>query len=229
MAPSTCQGARGFSPLEAGLAFSPAALGSIVGAPLGVRLVRRWSLRPVTATALATAGLAMGSLMFFGLHTPLVWNEIMYVVQGLSVGMVIGPVTAALMSTLSLERAGAGSSVTNTVRQTGSLLGIAVGGAIMSITYRREIEASLHEMPGPVQEQARVSAEQARHAATAIHQPALAHAADDAFIHAMHVSAVWTMLIALFGAAVLVIALRPTRNPTDRAPAQVDVLESTAP
>jgi MFS family permease len=32
------QGARGFWPLEAGLAFSPAALGSIVGAPLGVRL-----------------------------------------------------------------------------------------------------------------------------------------------------------------------------------------------
>lgn len=113
----------------------------------------------------------MGSLMFFGLHTPLVWNEIMYVVQGLPVGMVIGPVTAALMSTLPLKRAGAGSAVTNTVRQTGSLLGIAVGGAIMSITYRREIEASLHEMPGPVLEQARVSAEQARHAATAIHQP----------------------------------------------------------
>jgi MFS family permease len=155
------QGARGFSPLEAGLAFFPAALGSIVGAPLGVRLVRRWSLRPVTATALATAGLAMGSLMFFGLHTPLVWNEIMYLVQGLSIGMVIGPVTAALMSGLPLERAGAGSAVTNTVRQTGSLLGIAVGGTIMSIAYRREIEASLHDYPGPVQDHARVSAERA--------------------------------------------------------------------
>jgi hypothetical protein len=66
------------------------------------------------------------------------------------------------------------------VRQTGSLLGIAVGSTIMSIAYRREIEASLHDYPGPVQDQARVSAKQARHAATAIHQPALAHAADDA-------------------------------------------------
>jgi hypothetical protein len=42
----------------------------------------------------------------------------------------------------------------------------------------------------------------------------------------MHVGTVWTMLIALSGAAVLVIALRPTRKPTDPAPEQVDVLES---
>jgi hypothetical protein len=71
-------------------------------------------------------------------------------VHGLSIGMVIGSVTAALMSTLPLERAGAGSAVTSTVRQTGSVLGIAVGGTIMSITYRRGIEASLHDVPGPV-------------------------------------------------------------------------------
>ncbi|MFI6684010.1 hypothetical protein [Streptomyces sp. NPDC050485] len=122
--------------------------------------------------------------------------------------------TAALMSTLPLERAGAGSAVTNTVRQTGSLLGIAVGGTIMSIVYRRGIEVWLHGQPGPVREQARVSAERARRAATAIHQPVLAHAVDDAFIHAMHVSAVWTMLIALSGAVLLVTALRPARKPT---------------
>jgi hypothetical protein len=62
--------------------------------------------------------------------------------------------------------------------------------------------------PGPVQDQARISAEQAQHAANTLHQPSLAHAADDAFIHAMNVSAIWTMLIALSGAAVLVTALR---------------------
>ncbi|MGW2027633.1 hypothetical protein [Streptomyces decoyicus] len=122
--------------------------------------------------------------------------------------------TAALISSLPLERAGAGSAVTNTVRQTGSVIGIAVGGTIMSIVYRRAIEPPLSDVPGPVQDRARVSAEQARHVATAIHRPALAHAADDAFIHAMHVGAVWIMLIALFGAAVLVVALRPVGKPT---------------
>ncbi|MEV5121220.1 MFS transporter [Streptomyces decoyicus] len=208
------QGARGYSPIEAGLAGLPTALGAILGAPLGARLVRRWSLRPVTAPALTVAALTMGAYGFLGLHTPLIRIGILLLVQGLSIGMVIGPVTAALISSLPLERAGAGSAVTNTVRQTGSVIGIAVGGTIMSIVYRRAIEPSLSDVPGPVQDQARVSAEQARHVATAIHRPALAHAADDAFIHAMHVGAVWIMLIALFGAAVLVIALRPAGKPT---------------
>lgn len=208
------QGARGFSPLEAGLAFSPAAFGTIVGAPLGVRLVRQWSLRPVTVTALATAALAMGSNMFFGLHTPIVWNELMYLVQGLSIGMVIGPVTSAMMSTLPLDRAGAGSAVTNTVRQTGSLLGIAVGGTIMSIAYRHGIEDSLLGYPAAVQDQARISAEQARHAADAIGEPALGRIADDAFINAMHISAAATMLIALSATVIALIALRPNRKPS---------------
>ncbi|WP_051186703.1 MFS transporter [Nocardia tenerifensis] len=203
------QGARGFSPLEAGIATSPAAVGAMVGGPLGIRLVRRWSLRPVTGTALTVAALGMGSFAFFGLDTPIVWNELVLLTQGLSIGIVMGSVTAALMNTLPLAQAGAGSAVTNTVRQTGTLLGIAVGGTIMSIAYRRGIDASVSDLPGEVQDRARVSAEQARYVAAVIERPELAHAADDAFIHAMHVGAVWTMLIALAGAGVLVVALRP--------------------
>ncbi|WP_327091151.1 MFS transporter [Nonomuraea sp. NBC_01738] len=202
------QGARGFTPLEAGLAFTPAAFGTIVGAPVGVHLVRLWSLRRVAVTALTTAALAMGSMTLFGLDTPLIWNELVFLVQGLSIGMVIGPVTTALLSTLPLERAGAGSAVTNTVRQAGSVLGIAVGGTIMSLAYRAGFDAAMPSAP----DQARVSAEQARHLAGVLHRPELARAADVAFIDAMHVSAVWTMAIALCGAVVLALALRPERR-----------------
>lgn len=211
------QGARGFSALQAGLASSPGALGAIIGGPLGIRLVRRWGLRPVTATAMTVVALAMGTFSLFGLHTPLVWFEIVLLIQGLAIGLTIGSVTAALMATLPMEQAGAGSAVTNTVRQTGSVLGIAVGGTIMSIVYRHGIESSLHNLPEEVRDRARVSAEQARHTADAAGLPDLARAADDAFIHAMHVGAVWTMLIALAGAAVLAIALRSPRPEPDLA------------
>lgn len=214
------QGALGFSALEAGLASSPGAIGAIVGAPLGIRLGRRWSLGPVAATALTVAGLAMGSFGLFELDTPLLLLEIVLLIQGLAIGMVIGPVTASLMSTLPLERAGAGSAVTNTVRQTGSVLGIAVGGTIMSIIYQRGIESTLPDLPAAVQDRVRTSAELARHVAAEIDRPALVDAADSAFIHAMHVGAVCTMLIALCGAAVLAFALRPT--PATVAP-EVDV------
>lgn len=201
------QGALGFSPTRAGLANIPTAFGALAGAPLASRLVRRLSLRAVTVPALTMAALTMGGYAFLGLQTPLVWIEILLLIQGFSIGMVIGPVTAALISNLPLEQAGAGSAVTNTVRQTGSVIGIAVGGTIMSITYRRAIEPSLEGAPGGVQAQARVSAEQARHVATAFHRPTLAQAADNAFIHAMHVGACWIAVIALLGAAVLLFAL----------------------
>lgn len=201
------QGALGFSPMKAGLANIPTAVGALVGAPLASRLVRSLPLRLVAVPALTVAALTMGGYGFLGLQTPLVWIETLLLIQGLAVGMVIGPVTAALISDLPLEQAGAGSAVTNTVRQTGSVIGIAVGGTIMSITYRRTIEPSLDGTPGPVQDQARVSAEQARHVATTAHRPSLAQAADDAFIHAMHVGAGLIAGIALVGAVVLLIAL----------------------
>lgn len=223
------QGARGFSPMAAGSASLPTALGALLGGPVGARLVRRWSLRPVALPALTVTALTMGAYGFLGLHTPLLWIEVLLLVQGLSIGMVIGPVTAALISSLPLERAGAGSAVTNTVRQTGSVIGIAVGGTIMSIVYRRAIEPSLSGVPGPMRERARTSAEQARHVSTAIHRPALAHAADDAFIHAMHVGAVWIMLAALFGAAVLLSALRPAEKPAGLVRVPEFVEEAAAP
>ncbi|MFE0580706.1 MFS transporter [Streptomyces sp. NPDC058874] len=201
------QGALGFSPMKAGLANIPTAVGALAGAPLASRLVRSLPLRPVAVPALTVAALTMGAYGFLGLHTPLIWIELLLLVQGLAIGMVIGPVTAALISDLPLEQAGAGSAVTNTVRQTGSVIGIAVGGTIMSITYRRAIEPSLEGASGPVQDRARVSAEQARHVAAAIDQPSLAQAADDAFIHAMHVGAGWIAAIAFLGAAVLLITL----------------------
>jgi len=201
------QGALGFSPMKAGLANIPTAVGALAGAPLASRLVRRLSLRVVTVPALTVAALTMGGYGFLGLGTPLFWIEALLLVQGLSIGMVIGPVTPALISNLPLEQAGVGSAVTNTVRQTGSVIGIAVGGTIMSIVYRRAVEPSLEDVPGPVRDQARVSAEQARHVATALDQPSLARAADDAFVRAMHVGAGWITVIALLGAAVLLITL----------------------
>ncbi|MEU5808946.1 MFS transporter [Streptomyces sp. NPDC047718] len=201
------QGALGFSPMKAGLANVPTAFGALAAAPLASRLARRLPLRLVTVPAITVAALTMGAYAFLDLQTPLVWIELLMLLQGLSIGMVIGPVTAALISNLPLDQAGAGSAVTNTVRQTGSVIGIAVGGTIMSIVYRRAIEPALQGAPGPVQEQARVSAEQARHVAAAAHQPLLAQAADDAFIHAMHVGAGWIAGIALLGAVVLLITL----------------------
>lgn len=211
------QGALGFSPMKAGLASIPTAVGAIVGAPLSARLVRRWPLRTVSVPAITVLALSIGAVALFGLQTPLVWIEILFFVQGLSVGMMM-PVTGVMISTLPMERAGAGSAVTHTARQTGSVIGIAIGGTIMSIAYRHAIESSLGDVPQAAQERVQVSAEQARHVAAEIHQPALARAADHAFIDAMHVGTVWIMLITFVAVGLLVFALQRVGKPTVSAP-----------
>ncbi|MEV5346969.1 MFS transporter [Streptomyces achromogenes] len=212
------QGALGYSPMKAGLANVPTAAGAAVGAPLGARLVSRWSLRPIALPALTVAALSFGAVGFLGLHTPLVWIEVLLLVQGLSVGLVMAPVTGALISSLPLEQSGAGSAVTNTARQAGSVIGIAVGGTIMSIAYRGAIEPAVGDVPATYGDSVRVSAEQARHVAATLDRPSLAQAADRAFIHSMHVGAVWIMIIALIATAILVVALRPTGKKKTPAP-----------
>lgn len=206
------QGARHYSAFEAALLGLPAALGVVVGSPVAVRLARRTSVRLVSSVSLAVAALAMGAVALFGATTPIAWYSVVMVVQGTAIGMVIAPVTGAVLGSLPLERSGAGSAVNSTLRQTGSVLGIAAGGTITSIVYRRAVDGSLTGLPDEVRVQARVSAELARHVAAATHDAGLARAADAAFFHAMHVGALWTAGFALAGAVVLAVGFRPDRR-----------------
>ena len=207
------QGALGFSPMKAGLANIPTAIGAVVGAPLGARLVRTWSLRQVAIPSFLVAAATMGAYALLNQTTSLTWVATLLFVQGLTVGMVMGPVTGALLSTLPLEESGTGSAITNTVRQAGSVMGIAVGGTIMSIAYRGAIEPWLAGIAPSQADRARISAEQARNLADTHDLPDLHSAADAAFIHAMHVGAAWIAGATLVGAAILAFALRPGAQP----------------
>ncbi|MCX5198508.1 MFS transporter [Streptomyces sp. NBC_00249] len=205
------QGARQYSAFDAALLGLPGALGVVVGSPVAVRLARRTSVRLVSSVSLGVAALAMGSLALFDATTPIAWYSAVMLVQGAAIGMVIAPVTGAVLGSLPLERSGAGSAVNSTLRQTGSVLGIAAGGTITSIVYQRAIDGSLTGLPEGVRQQARVSAELARHVAAATQDAGLAAAADSAFLHAMHVGALWTAGFALAGAACLSLGFRPKR------------------
>ena len=206
------QGARGLSPLAAGIAGTPAAVGVMLGAPLSPRLVRRWSVGTVTTPALTAAAVTFGLFGLLGLHTSLVWYGLVIFVQGVAIGLVIAPVTSAVLGRLPLDQAGAGSAVNNAVRQSGGLFGIAFLGAVLSAVYRRGMTEPAAAVPAPVREQVLVSAESARDAATTARLPDLVAAANDSFIHAMRVASGWAMGISLLGAGALWITfVRPAR------------------
>jgi hypothetical protein len=104
------------------------------------------------------------------------------------------------------------------------VLGIAVLGTVLSVTYRDRIAPALGGLPPETRTAAESSAEHTRYVAGALGQPDLVAAADRAFVDAMHVTALSAALVALAGAILLLRAFRTRRTitPTPPAPTGVD-------
>jgi Na+/melibiose symporter-like transporter len=134
---------RGMSPLAAGLRLAPPAVGLIVGAPLAPRLVERIGTKVVVATGLgiACAALILGS-------RPVVLRQDILLLPvfacfGLGMGLTMAPATDSIMGSVPRDRAGVGSAVNDTTRQTGGALGVAVLGSLAATRYNAAVN-SLH-------------------------------------------------------------------------------------
>jgi hypothetical protein len=114
------------------------------------------------------------------------------------------------MSSVSRERAGAGSAVNNTVRHVGGALGVAVIGSLISSVYRASVTPALHVLPA----QARVRAGESLGATRAAVAEATASghdvsgviaAAREAFMHAMHWASFTSACTAAVSAFVILV------------------------
>jgi len=206
------QGARGMTALGTGVAFVPGALGLIAGSGLGARLVRRHGVAIVCGTALLVCAASFAAMALFDVDTPLLWFCGLGAVSGLAMGVAIAPIVGAVLAALPMERMGAGSAVNNTVRQVGSVLGIAALGTVLTVTYRDRIAPALDSLPPAMRTAAEASAERTRFVAGTAGRPDLVASANRAFVEALHLTAVAAGLVALAGAAVLILAFR-TRRP----------------
>ncbi|WP_433051659.1 MFS transporter [Dactylosporangium sp. CS-033363] len=207
------QGARGMGALDTGLAFLPGALGVALGSVLGARLAKRHGVALVSGGGLLVVAASFLANLWFDVDTPLVWFCLVGLVSGTAMGMTIAPTVAAVIAVLPLDRMGAGSAVNNTVRQVGSVLGIALLGTVLATTYRDRIGPALSGLPDAARAAAEPSAEHTRAVADALHRPDLAEQANDAFVAAMHTTAATAALVALLGSVLLLLAFRTRRHP----------------
>lgn len=202
------QGTREISALHAGLLSLPSAVGVVVGSGLGARLARRFSIAAVSGTALVVLAACHALNLTLWIDTSLVYFSAVSTLAGLAIGVAVAPTSAAIMAALPMDRMGAGSAVNNAIRQVGSVLGIAVLGTIVSNVYQNSIAPSLAGLPEGARDAAAGSAEATRRTAAAVARPELVDAANDSFIHAMHVAATVAAGFALFGAIVVILAFR---------------------
>ena len=127
------QGIHGFTPFQAGYKFLPMTVMIIVTAPLAGRYASRHGSRAPMTYGLTMAG---GGLLLLGLtlqvDSSYRYMLPIFMVMGHGMGATMAPMTAAVMNAVGPQRAGLGSAMTNTSREVGGVLGIAVLGTILT-------------------------------------------------------------------------------------------------
>ncbi|QDN87716.1 MFS transporter [Streptomyces mirabilis] len=203
------QSVRGYSVLQSGLLVLPLAASQMFFAPRARLVVNRFGARAVCATGLVLTAVAFAGFLLLGQDTPIWVLEVLFFLMGTGMAHVMPPATVMIMSSLPREKAGSGSAVNNTFRQVGGALGVAVLGALLSATYRSGIDDHLGVLPASDRQAAGESVEATLSVAEKLGPTgkALVQPAHDAFIHAMHITAMGSAAVALVGAVVVLLFL----------------------
>ena len=153
--PIFLQSVLGYSAIKAGLVMAPMSVIIIFAAPaagvLSDRLGSKWIVAAgmfLLALGLAwMAGLLPGIARISPDTTPLSLLA-PFLISGIGIGLAVAPVTSAVMATAPTERVGNASGVLSTMRQVGSLLGIAVLGAVLQNRVTANISDGIHAIQG---------------------------------------------------------------------------------
>ncbi len=218
------QGVQGYSALGSGVRTLPTTVGTFIAAPLAGQLAARLSPRvPITLGGLL-AGIAL--LLFTGVdptsnYASIWWKLGMF---GIGIGLMISPLTAAVLSATPPNRAGLGSSMVNTSRQIGSVFGIALLGALVEHQFSTNLLSSLTSLglPASISQKIADTIASAGAEAGSVHLSgrlpitpgALHQAIGQSFTDALHVSFL-SASIALLGAALIsALLLRAAQRKT---------------
>jgi DHA2 family methylenomycin A resistance protein-like MFS transporter len=126
------QHVRGYTPLEAGLAFLPLTGGFLASNVLSGWVVGRYGVRVPMICGALTAALGYGLLHLVGATTPLIGLLVPFLLIPSGMGLAVPAMTTAVLASVERQRAGTASAVLNTARQAGGAVGVAAFGALVS-------------------------------------------------------------------------------------------------
>ncbi|MGW7042382.1 MFS transporter [Streptomyces avermitilis] len=208
------QSVRGYSPLQTGLLMLPLAAAQMVFAPRARLVVDRFGNKATTTAGLVVLAAMLAAFATLDADTPIWLLEVVFFLMGAGMAHVMTPTSVVIMQALPREKAGSASALSNTFRQVGGALGIAILGSVLSTTYRDGIEDKLSQLPPAVRHTAGESIEATLGVAAKLGPDgkALIAPANDAFLHAMHLTALCGAGVAVIGAVIVALFL-PGRPP----------------
>ncbi|MBE1486146.1 MFS transporter [Plantactinospora soyae] len=200
-----------YTPTEAGLAFIPMAVASLVFNILGATLGNRLGNRVLAAVGLTVMAVGFGLLAVVSPDAGFLMLGTALFVLGAGGGLAMPAAIAALMGTVPAEQAGVGSALNDTIQQAGAALGVAILGSIVSSAFTGA-------MSGAAPEAARHSIGDALGIAARTGDAGLAAAARDAFGTAMSASFAAAACGVLAAAVLALLVMRdPKAGPTPTA------------
>ena len=125
------QAIRGYTPFQTGLRFLPMTVMIIVTAPIAGHVAQRIGPRIPMTYGLTMASAGLLGLTLITPTTPFWIIGILFVMMGHGLGATMAPMTAAVMGSVGPQRAGLGSAMTNTSREVGGVVGIALLGTVL--------------------------------------------------------------------------------------------------
>lgn len=135
------QGVAGFTPLAAGVALLPMALGSFATAPFAPSLAIRFGARTVLAAGLAVAG--VGLLVLFALGGPDAYPQLIapLALIGMGTGS-LAIASAIIMGSTPAARAGSAAAIEESMYDLGNVFGVAVMGSVAAALFRGELDVA---------------------------------------------------------------------------------------
>jgi EmrB/QacA subfamily drug resistance transporter len=137
------QSVLGLTALEAGLAFAPMSLISMVIAPFAGRLADRTGGKAILFVGLSLFSLGMGILIASS-HVDSTRLHLMpgLIVAGVGLGLTFAPLQTVAMRDVEPRMAGAASGIINTTRQLGGVIGSAAVGALLQAQLTDKLGAA---------------------------------------------------------------------------------------
>ena len=129
---------EGWSPLEAGLALLPLAVGAMLASPFAPALAERTSPRLVLSGGLLVLAVGLGLLAV--VPTTYVWVAVAFAVVGLGTSS-LGLGSALIMGAATDDQAGSAAAVEEITYELGAVLGITFLGSLVGAVYRSGLPA----------------------------------------------------------------------------------------
>jgi DHA2 family multidrug resistance protein len=144
LTPSMLQSLMGYPAALAGLVTAPSGLGTMIAMMMVSRLVGRYDVRLLLGAGFAITALSLWQMSGYTLvlsRSDIVWPG---VIQGLGLGLVFVPLSAATFATLSPEMRAEGTAIYSLVRNIGSSVGIALVQTLL-VRNTQAVHAALAE------------------------------------------------------------------------------------